>query len=272
MNKRSKKNTRRYRSAAECFDAAALIRACEAPDFDHYAPRTVLTPDRGRERFYHFRDIGAPVLAVAHTDYVHSSSRARVTKTAAGPLVTSGALDDRLGVYVITELLPRMGIAVDVLLTTDEEIGASTASAFDTDNEYNWIVSFDRGGTDVVMYEYETPELVRLVEATGVQVGLGSFSDICYLDHLGIAGLNWGVGYRDYHGPRSHAWLVDTFRMVDAFAKFYRQHASTEFLYKPEPRRYTPYEYADWRVEGETDEDRLIRWWQEKDEREYGLA
>lgn len=62
---------------------------------------------------------------------------------------------------------------------------------------------------------------------------MGSYSDICMLDYLGCAGLNWGVGYEDYHSPRSHAWLDDTFRMVARFVKFYNANASTFFEYKP---------------------------------------
>jgi hypothetical protein len=49
------------------------------------------------------------------------------------------------------------------------------------------------------------------------------------LDHLGVAGFNWGVGYQDYHSARSHAWLDDTFRMVARFEKFHRANATKHF-------------------------------------------
>lgn len=233
MTKRqpSKAATARVR---EAFDPDTLARLCTTWDFDDYGDRVELAPSHaGRERFYYYADNGADVLAVAHLDSVQEDGACTVANTAAGLLACSGTLDDRLGAYVILELLPRLGIECDVLLTTDEEIGQSTAAAFECDKRYNWLFQFDRGGTDVVMYDYETPALCKLVEAAGARVGLGSFSDICMLEHLECAGFNWGVGYRDYHGPRAHAWLEDTFRMVARFAKFHRANGATALAHDP---------------------------------------
>lgn len=184
-------------------------------DLDYY------TRTYNHDRFYFHRDNNSRILAVAHLDSVQSDPTCTVIDTNAGPLVLSGALDDRLGAYVICELLPKLGITCDLLLTMDEEEAASTAAEFTTTKLYNWMIEFDRGGTDVVMYQYETPELADLVEASGAYVGMGSYSDISTLDHLGCAGFNWGVGYADYHSKRSHAWLVDTFKMVEEFMEFY---------------------------------------------------
>lgn len=213
----------------KAFDATALKQTCEAKDFSQYATRVDLEPDSrtGRERFYYYADNGSDVLAVAHLDHVQADGTCQVIDTAAGLMAVSGALDDRLGVYVILELLPKLGITCDWLLTTDEELGASTADEFFSEKDYNWIIEFDRGGTDVVMYDYETPELVELVEESGARVGSGSWSDICLLEHLGCAGINWGVGYQDYHGPRAHVWLEDTFRMVAYFLRFYKANSDT---------------------------------------------
>lgn len=215
------------------FDPDALGRICALEDFGDYAPPTVLP---GRGRYLHHRDNGSDLLAVAHLDSVQQDRRCAVVDTAGGRLAVSGVLDDRLGAYVVLELLPRLGVVADWLLTTDEEVGDSTAAEFDTDKRYHWMFQFDRGGTDVVMYDYETAELVRLVESTGARVGLGSFSDICFLDHLGCAGFNWGVGYRDYHSPRAHAWLDDTFTMVARFLRFHAANAATAFPHTPRPR------------------------------------
>lgn len=222
------------RAVHAAFDPGALAHLCTTWDFSTYADKVELTPAAdGRERFYWYRDNGSSILAVAHLDSVQADGTCQITQTASGLLATSGALDDRLGVYTILELLPRLGITCDWLLTTDEEIGQSTASDFVPNKDYNWMFQFDRGGTDVVMYDYETPALTELVEASGARVGMGLYSDICMLDYLGCAGLNWGVGYEDYHSPRSHAWLDDTFRMVARFVKFYNANASTFFEYKP---------------------------------------
>ena len=213
---------------ADAFDADVLKHLCTTWDFSAYATKVSLPPTAsGRERFYWHQDNGSNILAIAHLDTVQSDMTCQVTSTASGLLATSGALDDRLGVYVILDLLPKLGITCDVLLTTDEEIAQSTAEWFETDKDYNWMIQFDRGGTDVVMYQYETPALCDLVEASGARVGVGSFSDICMLDHLGCAGFNWGVGYEDYHSARSHAWLDDTFRMVARFVKFHQANATT---------------------------------------------
>ena len=220
----SKTEVSRVRSE---FSADDLIRVCETDDFSRYADRY----DLGHDRFYWYRDTGAPILAVAHLDTVQEDRLCQVTHTAAGLLATSGGLDDRLGAYVIAELLPRLGVECDLLLTTDEECGRSTAADFAADvgedHGYNWVIEFDRGGTDVVMYQYETPALAGLVEDAGARVGVGIFSDISTLGPLGVSCLNWGVGYENYHSPRAHAWLEDTFRMVARFARFYAANVDT---------------------------------------------
>lgn len=213
---------------AAAFDPEMLKHICLTWDFSSYASKVELPGD---DRFYWYQDNGSDILAVAHLDTVQGDRTCKVIETAAGPLAVSGALDDRLGAYVILELLPILGVTCDILLTTDEEQGMSTAREFAEDfhdgKEYNWIIQFDRGGTDVVMYDYETGEYAAMVEAAGAQVGQGSYSDICDLEDLGCAGFNWGVGYEDYHSPRAHAWLADTFRMVARFLRFHKANADT---------------------------------------------
>jgi hypothetical protein len=238
---------RRLRRVREAFSRQDLVRICSQTDFSDYATRYDLPDVIGRyhgwwrgggegNRFFYYRDSGSPILAVAHLDHVQADGTCRVIDTPDGPLALSGALDDRLGAYVILELLPKLGISVDVLLTTNEEMGASTASDFHPDHkQYNWMIEFDRGGTDVVMYQYETPETCELVRSAGARVGVGSYSDIADLEHLGCAGFNWGVGYYDYHSRRSHAWLEDTFSMVAKFVKFYSANAGDHLPYDKRP-------------------------------------
>lgn len=247
----SKKNRpsaaqRRMNRIREAFDPAALKRICETPQrgFGAYADIHADLPPavswRGTaydDNFYYHRDNGAPVLFVAHLDHVQADPTCSIVQTGDGPLALSGALDDRLGAYVGLELLPKLGVKVDVLLTTNEEMGASSARDFDTNKVYNWMIEFDRGGTDVVMYQYDNADTRSLVEATGTRVGLGSYSDIADLEHLGCAGFNWGVGYEDYHSARSHAWLNDTFKMVSRFMRFYRANAATHLPFEETPSR-----------------------------------
>ncbi len=233
----------------DAFDADKLIDICERDDFSDYADYFQLedSPWVGwdndgndivdNSRFYWYKDNGSKILAIAHLDTVQPDRTCQVTETAGGLLATSGGLDDRLGAYVILEMLPALGVNVDWLLTTDEEMGQSTASDFVTDKDYNWMIQFDRGGTDVVMYQYETDEAKKLVQNCGARLGNGIYSDIADMGHLGIAGFNWGVGYQDYHGVRAHAWLEDTFRNVARFVKFHRANADTKMPFVRRPPR-----------------------------------
>jgi hypothetical protein len=178
--------------------------------------------------YYHFRDNGARVLAVAHLDTVvrpnRREPRFRITQN--GPLVTCGALDDRLGAYVTLRLLPALGVTCDQLLTVGEESGQSTASSFTPEKKYDWVIEFDRAGTDVVMYQFDDAATRQLVRASGANVGTGSFSDIAYLEHLGVKAFNWGVGYRgNYHSEKGYAYLGDTFAMVAKYLRFHAQNA-----------------------------------------------
>ena len=226
------------------FDAEALITTVEAPFeyFNKFGTRYNIVDLKKHEqtfntkkepKFYIHKDNGSDVLGIAHLDTVQQDRGCSVvfSKTL-GKLVLSGGLDDRLGAYIILEMLPRLGITCDWLLTTDEEIGQSTAQHFEgEDKKYNWMFSFDRMGTDVVMYDYRTKELADLVEASGARTGHGSVSDISYLKHLGISGMNWGCGYQDYHSMRGHAYLFDTFKMLTSFVRFYQQNAETPLPY-----------------------------------------
>ncbi len=245
------------------FDPEMLKHLCTTWDFSDYATEYTLP---GKDRFYWYQDNGSDILAVAHLDSVQDDGTCQVVYTSAGPLAVSGALDDRLGVYVILDLLPALGVTCDWLLTTDEEMGRSTAEEFAEDfltdhvpsKQYNWIIQFDRGGTDVVMYDYETPELCDLVEQSGARVGQGSFSDICMLEDLGCVGINWGVGYADYHSPRAHAWLSDTFRMV---ARFLRFHAANHDVFLPHtPHRHKAVDVKWWENYDVFDRNDVIDW------------
>jgi hypothetical protein len=217
---------------AEALDREALARVCamgEREFASYYGLETVKVPQPKTENFYCFVDNGCDVLAVAHLDTVMPAHRrnAGFLDTQDGPVIYSGALDDRLGAYILLELLPSMGIDHDILLTTGEEIGRSTAAFFAPEKEYNWMIEFDRGGSDVVMYQYDDYDTRGLVRACGARVGEGIFTDICYLDSLEVKGFNWGVGYQDYHGPRSHAYLDDTAEMVGHYLKFHEANSGT---------------------------------------------
>lgn len=221
----------------DAFSADDLARVCELPEAE-FAPAYGLdvTGDGARgDDFYAFRDNGREILAVAHLDTVvrpHERT-ARFEHTKNGLMVRSGALDDRLGAYILLELLPKLGIQHDVLLTTGEEQGCSTAEYFTPAKDYRWMIEFDRGGTDVVMYQYDDFAARSAVEAAGARPGDGIFSDIAFLEHLGVKGFNWGVGYRDYHSTRGHAYLTETFTMVRRYLRFHQLHANVTMPHVP---------------------------------------
>lgn len=237
MGKRKSSPARIWRA----LDTGVLAAVCELPETDFgrtYDMQTCEVEQKKPYDFFHFRDNGSSILAVAHLDTVMPAERrgAHFADTEAGPVIFSGALDDRLGAYIILELLPSLGVTFDWLLTTGEERGQSTAKLFGSPKDYNWIIEFDRGGTDVVMYQYESPETRALVRASGATVGDGLLSDISYMEDVGIKAFNWGTGYRDYHGPRSHAYLADTVTMVGHFLRFHQANKNLVMPHEKKPR------------------------------------
>lgn len=226
----------------KAFDRDALKRICEMHEDEFYAAydmELVSVNQRYPDDYYCYLDRGSDILFVAHLDTVVADNKrlCQFLNTAGGgEVVYSGALDDRLGAYTGLELLPKLGLNFDVLLTVGEESGRSTAQFFDPpkDKDYKWGIEFDRGGTDVVMYQYENKEMINLVRESGARVGDGSFSDIAYLEHLGAKMFNWGIGYRDYHGPRGHAYLDDTFQMIAYFLNFHEDNKDSFLSHVPD--------------------------------------
>jgi hypothetical protein len=181
---------------------------------------------------YFYKDNGGSVLAVAHLDSVQSSKRfVRARTTESNKLAyLSETVDDRLGAYVVIDLLPALGITdYDVLLTEGEEIGISTAMHFEppSGKQYKWMFSFDREGIDVVMYQYDTKEQRTRVERVGGKVGIGSFSDICFLDDLKCCGFNFGTGYYNNHSRDAYFVKHHLLNQVAMFLSFWRKYKNT---------------------------------------------
>lgn len=227
--KRKGKHRRKSLRALQCpLEFQQLRKRCLASIRDFQSEGEVShTPDG----CYVYRDNGASVLAVAHLDVMQSSPRHFGTRKGESDVIYNTQLDDRLGAWIILDVLPSMGISVDVLLTEGEESCRSTAAHFWPEKQYNWLVEFDRSGTDVVMYDYETEELVELLETQGNEVGQGTYSDISVMEHLGVAGFNWGIGYYDNHFRNSHFKVSECKEAISYFAKFYEAHKDTSFPY-----------------------------------------
>lgn len=191
-----------------------------------------------------FIDNGGDVLAVCHLDYVLSTVPSIKKDTVFAP-----QLDDRLGAYIILDLLKKQGLKYDILLCDAEEIGQSTAANFVPPKQYNWAFEFDRQGGDVVLYDYEDSD--DWVEAIWpyAHVGMGSFSDISELTPHNFCAVNWGCGYHNQHSYKCYADLNQTKLMVEAFIDFYQNNKDIHYPFQRKPKftklPYLPYYKTD---------------------------
>ena len=203
---------------------------------------------------YIFIDNGADILAVAHLDTVLES----LIFVEQYGFVTSPVLDDRLGVHIILDVLPKIGLKYDVLLTTGEEQCNSTAYHFTPPRQYKWMFEFDRHGIDVVLYQYENGETRNAVESVGADIGLGTYTDLVDLNHLGCVGFNWGCAYDLEHTYSCYVDLELCEYMIGLFVDFYKEYRNTKFEHKVEDVYYEPikrdnlwetYQTFDWVLE-----------------------
>jgi len=226
-------------------------------EFEHLG-KTVWTQNGLR---YIYIDNGADVLAVCHLDFVSGSRHFYSQYAHNEPYIFSSRLDDRLGLFVILDILPKLGLKYDVLLTDGEESARSTGEYFEPTKHYNWAFSFDRNGTDVVLYQFDYHnKLVTALEEIGCNIGWGSWSDIAGMNQLGCAAMNFGVGYRQEHSTLCHAPLYDMAYMITKFVRFYKTHKNTHFEWTEEDARLADhmawgrYDYtSDYNSKVETD-------------------
>ncbi len=190
--------------------------------------------------WYVYKDNGAKILGVAHLDTAIPFQWC--AKDAVKEIIVCSSLDDRLGAHVLLNILPKH-LNFDLLLTTNEERGMSTAQYFKPPEgkQYNWCFSFDRRGMDVVMYQYDTPELRELLKSYGFTIAQGSFSDIASLDHLGVSCFNIGVGYHNEHSYGCYANLKHTKKQVELFIPFAQANADEKLIYTPKTYKYSGY-------------------------------
>ena len=116
--------------------------------------------DYDKKNNYWFLDNSSDILAIAHYDTVEQRKPNfeiiydKIDKTKIRS-IKSIQLDDRLGLYIIGEILPQFNCNYDILITDFEEVGNSSAFNFKTDKQYKWIFEFDRHGINPVLYQYE---------------------------------------------------------------------------------------------------------------------
>lgn len=167
-------------------------------------------------------DNGASILGIAHLDHV-LWSKPRVKNNFA----YCAQLDNRIGVWTLLDLLPYLKcVDFDILLTDDEEICQSTGQFFKPAKPYNWIFSFDRVGTDVVLYKYEDDDTINLMRTYDFEVGDGTLSDISMMD-LNCKGFNFGNGSQNQHTKMCYANLNETMDMAGKFKEFAKSEVNT---------------------------------------------
>ena len=179
-----------------------------------------------------FKDNGADILAVAHVDSILPFLHFDVARMRQDTWIFCPTLDDRLGCYMLLDYLPKAGVKYDILLTDNEEKGASTAGAFafPHDRKYKWMFMMDRNGSDVVMYDfYNYSTASKLYKFGYPSVGRGSYSCIADLADIGCQGFNFGIGYHNNHSHYAYASRNEILKSTRRFLSFYREHGEEYF-------------------------------------------
>jgi hypothetical protein len=210
-------------------------------------------------RPYYFEDNGSNVLFVAHLDSVqnYNGARIEVDPKNNNTKLYCDTLDNRLGVYLALFHFKQMGLKYDILLTLDEEKGASTAGLFSPGKEYNWMFSFDKGARNyyskfsvndmehfdnppVATYSYGDTDTHRLLRKYEFSPERGSYSDICSLKHLGCKGFNFYAGFRDYHQKGAYVNLMELSSSISKFKEFYEDNKDLRFPHAQKVNMLSP--------------------------------
>jgi hypothetical protein len=202
--------------------------------FERFGDVTV----RGNRRHIYI-DRGSKILGVAHLDTVQRYNGYAIT----ADKLWCSTVDNRMGAYMVLYGLHNMGIECDVLLTDMEEIGQSTAEDFAPPKQYNWMFSFDRGGDDVVMYDYYEQGMADILKQKYKfsSVSRGSYSDIAYLYHAGCRGFNFGCGMYNYHSQSAYVALSELAGNSAKFSQFYQDYKDIHLTFdrtRDKPKRY----------------------------------
>jgi hypothetical protein len=199
------------------------------------SPSDVLAGFKYCKGDYWYKDNNSKILAVAHFDTVSfKNPDFSLIKDKKNKIigVQSIQLDDRLGVYLITELQKKY-CNFDILITNDEEKGMSTASNFIIEKQYNWIFQFDRRGINPVLYEYgSSAEWYNSINSVS-KIDYGSFSDISELTFLNCCGVNFGTGYNLEHSEDCYCLFSDIKICIKKFLQFYEKNKDIYYPYEP---------------------------------------
>lgn len=224
-------------------DTRKLERWCTLGTNRLFKERHVYQANCKGGRLY-YEPHGSSVLGIAHLDTVqpHPSFSRR------NDIVRAKWLDDRLGAYILCDLLPSLGVKLDILLTENEERGDSTAQYFvpPEGKQYNWLVQFDRAGDDVVVYQYNGDPWKAELTAHAFLPSYGSYSDIRELESLGVHAVNIGCGYYNNHARDAWADLSMARDQVRRFLSFYAANRDVRWPWEPPPRPTYRHWYNEW--------------------------
>ena len=163
-----------------------------------------------------------PVLLVAHLDTVHKDRVEtffynQKTQAYSSPQGIGG--DDRCGIYMVLEIVKKYNCSV--LFCEDEEIGMVGASKFTEadfakDLEFNYIIEFDRKGSDdAVFYDCDNQEFEAFICKDFYKSSWGTFSDISTLaPFLGCAAVNLSCGYYNAHTTQEYVVIPEMERSI----------------------------------------------------------
>ncbi len=237
-------------------DVRELRKCCLADDngFDHLG--TVIPNSNGNNNVFIKNQFGndAPVLAIAHIDTAvfGEADRNKFLYSKEKQMVVCGSLDDRLGIWALTQKLPKFigHRGYDILLTTGEESGRSSAKDFSVEAEkYNWIFELDRRGCDAVHYGFTSKPWLTALTDYGWDMSEGSFSDISMLEHGTVSAVNFGIGYNNAHSENCYAFMEQVTTQLMRVAAFYRMYDGSRFkhTYKaPSPTKWNDDYYPNY--------------------------
>lgn len=184
---------------------------------------------------YWYKDNGANVLAVAHLDSVKPFTHFDIARLRPETLIFAPNLDDRLGAHILLDYLPKIKtVKYDILLTLNEENGASTAADFvpPKGKKYDWMFMFDRIGTGCTVYNYRGTDWELALDDASFSIHKGSYSCIVDLEHLGCKGVNFGIGYHDNHSDFAVAYKSEVLHQIRHFLQFYDINSGFNYEHK----------------------------------------
>lgn len=225
--------------------------------FSQFGP--IIESDNGQRHI--FVDNGADILAVAHLDTVNDSKHfIRVEGLGEHQwTVFSTRCDDRLGAYLLIDVLPQFGLHYDILFCDDEEKGKSSARNFVTEKQYKWVFEIDRRMDDVVTYGYSSTDWDNHLKKY-FDVGRGSVSDISYLEHLGCKAFNVGAGYENEHdGTFACFHPIITASQAGKLVQFYYDNRFEHFPHTKKVYTAPVAQYHYWNAWDENDVDAYRR-------------